>query len=481
MMKTIEPPQSINSEKAVLGALILDNSTINTVTPILEVDDFYSTSHSLIYKAITTLDQKQQPVDLTTLESQLQSSRDLEKVGGMDYIVELSSQVPTTTNATHYATIVRRKSRMRKVIQAAQDIVSEANSPFNEDMSEEEFFDWAGNIIYQALQEDVSSSFKNIDKEIDSFFSKMSKYQENPELMAGVSTGYIDLDKIIGGLKRGDLMILAARPSMGKTSLALNIAENVIGQDIPTLLFSLEMNSEQLTTRLLASAGSVDLHKLKNFLNSGGKGSVGHDLLKKMVNGANKLHKKPLLMDDTPGVNIATVRAKARQWRSNRTYFPREEPDKIGLILIDYLQLMHGKSGKNTNREQEVSDISRGLKALAREVNVPVIVLSQLNREVEKQKDKKPLLSHLRESGSIEQDADIILFLHRPEYYFRDKEELKGRAELIIAKHRNGPTGSVDLRFIHEYTKFENAGGFRDQEDYGDFEEYVPDDEDQPF
>ena len=450
------PPHSKTAESSVLGAILIDNDVMNIVNPLIDFNDFYTPSHKDIYQSMSALYSARSPIDLTTLEEELQNRNLLDKIGGLQYLVDLSTQVPTTTNAEHYALIVQKKSRIRKVIKASQDIVSKGYGPPIED---EDFFDWSGNVIYQALQEDATSSYTTISAELDAFFNKLEEYQNNPQLLSGFVTGYKDLDEYLGGLKGGDLIILAARPSMGKTSFALNIAENVAGNNIPTLVFSLEMNKEQLTNRLIASAGKIDLHKMKNIL---ANNKIDHSLLNKMMLGADKLMKCPIALDDSPGISISTVRSRARKWRMSKDFFP-DGINTPGLILIDYLQLMHGKSSKQGSREQEVSDISRGLKALAREVNVPVIVLSQLNRKVEEQADKKPLLSHLRESGSIEQDADIILFLHREEYYFRDKEEVKGKAEVIIAKHRNGPTGSVDLRFIHQYTRFENAGGVYDE------------------
>lgn len=443
---------------AVLGAVLIDSKVMAEIRPLLGVEDFYIPAHQDLYAAMMALDDRRQPIDVTTLNAELEARDRLSRIGGVEYLVDLATQVPTTSNAVHYAGIVREKSRMRRLITVCNEIVSKAYAPLEEDEDiNTHLFDWAGQVFYNATIEDRLSTFAHIGDELKRFLDKMSDAVQNPEIGLGVPSGFEELDRITGGFKRGDLIILAARPSMGKTALALNMAEYAATAGIPTLIFSLEMNVEQLTMRLLASASRVNLHQLRNQLTYAASKASDATLLARITAGCNQLYKAPLLMDDTPGISIHTVRARARQWRSSREYFPQEDPHRRGLILIDYLQLMHGRTGKNINREQEISDISRGLKALARELDLPVIVLSQLNREVEKEKDKKPMLSHLRESGAIEQDADIILFIHRPEYYDRENPQLKGKAELIVAKHRNGATGTVNLRFIHECTKFEDA------------------------
>jgi replicative DNA helicase len=446
-------PHSKPAEIAVLGAVLLDNEILALVRPLIEPEDFYIPAHSTIFKAMRTLDDNGSPIDLTTLESYLETQNQMGKAGGIEYLVELTSQVPATANAEFYTKIVREKARYRKVISVANKVVSMGYS-HEENL---DYFDWAGNEFFKATQEDRIQTFSPIKETLSNFFKKLDEATKNPEMGRGVPTGFIDLDKITGGLKKGDLIILAARPSMGKTAFAVNIAENASMTGVPVLIFSLEMGVEQLTTRLLASASMVDLQELGNMMGVGSGSIPKHQLLQQLLKGASKLHKCPIIMDDTPGVSIQTIRARSRQWKSNKEIFPPGEFDKNGLIVIDYMQLMSGKVGKNTNREQEISEISRGLKALAREISVPVLCLSQLNRKSEDREDKKPLLSHLRESGAIEQDADIILFVHRDEYYKRDDPELKGKAEIIIAKHRNGPTGLVNLRFRHKYTKFENA------------------------
>lgn len=452
------PPHSKPAEMAVLGAILLEAGILSQVSPILSAPDFYIPAHQDLFEAMIALDDRRQPIDLTTLSAELDARDRLNRIGGVEYIVELASQVPTTANAMHYAMIVRDKSRVRRLIGACHDISSKAYAPKDEDEGDEvNLFDWAGQIFYNATLEDRVATFSHIKTELVKFLDKMSNAWQNPEIGLGVPSGFDDLDRITGGFKRGDLVILAARPSMGKTALALNMAESAARSGVPTLVFSLEMNAEQLTMRLLSSASRVNLHQLRNQLTYTSSKTSDASLLHRITGGCNELFKAPLVMDDTPGISMHTVRARARQWRSNRDFFPAGEPHKRGLILIDYLQLMHGRTGKNINREQEISEISRGLKALARELDLPVIVLSQLNREVEKEKDKKPMLSHLRESGAIEQDADIIMFIHRAEYYDRENPALKGKAELIVAKHRNGPTGTVNLQFIHECTKFENA------------------------
>jgi replicative DNA helicase len=450
-------PHAKNAEIAILGAILIDPDVMDRVGPILLGEDFYIPSHRSIFDSMVALNEANKPIDLTTLENELSNKDLLSKIGGIDYLVELASQVPTTANAEHYSFIVKTKSRLRKVIKVSQEITSKGYGLLE---SEEEYFDWAGNQIYQAVEQSQTKGITSIEVEMNNFFKKLEYYQQNPDLLSGFITGYTDLDKVLGGFRGGDLIILAARPSMGKTSFALNIAENVAGNGIPTLVFSLEMNKEQLTKRFIASAGKIDLHKMRNVLS---ENKIDHDLLGKMMMGADKLMNSPIALDDSPGVSISTVRGRARQWRASKEYFPPEK-ELPGLIVIDYLQLMHGNS-KSGSREQEVSDISRNLKALAREVDVPILCLSQLNRKVEAMEDKRPLLSHLRESGSIEQDADIIMFIHRPEYFDRDNEDLKGKAEVIIAKHRNGPTGKVDMKFIHQYTRFENAGGMFDTVD----------------
>lgn len=449
-------PHSKQAETAVLGAIFLDNTVFDIIAPIVSAPDFYVPAHRTIYEAMAACNERQVPIDLTTMEHQLQSHGDvLRTIGGLEYLVELTSQVPTTANAEHYARIVRLKARMRAVINASTEITS-AGYELPEELEEDEYFDWAGAKIYAATQDEKITSFSEIAEELSKFFNKWDEILKNPNRRSGVPSGFIDLDKITGGFSPGDLIILGARPSMGKTSFALNIAENAAGAGVPTLVFSLEMNSEQLTTRLLSSAARVDLKRLRNVLSTGSLKSSDHSMMMDLQRGASELYRYPLVMDDTPGINLQTLRARCRQWKTNRKYF-QEDGNRNGLVVIDYLQLMHGKAGKNTSREQEVGDISRGLKALAREIGVPILVLAQLNRKVEESEDKKPRLSHLRESGSIEQDADIIMFLHREEYYKRDDPNLKGQTELIVAKHRNGPTGSIDLMFRHEFTRFENV------------------------
>ncbi len=443
---------------AVLGAVLLDMGTLPQITPLLQATDFYIPAHQDIYESMVALDLRGQPIDLTTLTAELDSRDRLTRAGGMEYLVGLASQVPTTANVLHYTMIVREKSRIRRLISTCTEIVSRGYAPREEEEEDgNNLFDWAGQLFYAATMEDKISTFSHIKTELNKYLDKMANSLKNPEIGLGVSSGFDDLDRITGGFKRGDLIILAARPSMGKTALALNIAEHAAVSGVPTLVFSLEMNMEQLTMRLLSSASRVNLHQLRNQLTYTSSKTSDSTLLARIMSGCNQLFKAPLVMDDTPGISMHTVRARARQWRSDRQWFPADDPYRRGMILIDYLQLMHGRTGRNINREQEISEISRGLKALARELDLPVIVLSQLNREVEKEKDKKPMLSHLRESGAIEQDADIIMFIHRAEYYDRENPALKGKAELIVAKHRNGPTGTVNLHFVHECTKFENA------------------------
>ncbi|MBN2723001.1 MAG: replicative DNA helicase [Deltaproteobacteria bacterium] len=458
-------PHSRQAETAVLGAVFLDNAIFDIIAPVISPLDFYIPAHRTIYEAMQSCNQKQTPIDLTTMENELVTHGDmLKNIGGLEYLVELTSQVPTTANAEHYAHIVRMKSRMRAVIEASAEITS-AGYELPDEIEENQYFDWAGGKIYAATQEERVASFSEIGEEVTNFFTKWDRITRNPDRRSGIPSGFTDLDSLTGGFSSGDLIILGARPSMGKTSFALNIAENVAAQNIPTLVFSLEMNTEQLTTRLLASVSKVDMQRLRAILQTGKIMGSDHTMMGMLQKGASIIYKYPMLLDDTPGISIQTLRARCRQWKSNRKYFPAGY-EGGGLVVIDYLQLMHGNNTKGGNREQEVSDISRGLKALAREIGVPILVLAQLNRKVEETEDKKPRLSHLRESGSIEQDADIILFLHRPEYYKRDDESLKGQAELILAKHRNGPTGSVELIFKHKYTRFENKAQY-EQDEWG--------------
>jgi replicative DNA helicase len=433
------PPQNLDAEMSVLGAMLLDREAIGHAIEAITADSFYKESHAKIYSAVIELFDANQPVDIVTLSEHLGKRKELEAVGGASYISMLLDAVPSAANIVHHLRIVRDKSLLRKLIIAASGIVSRCYDGV-EDVNE--LLDGAEKEIFEIVQRRDTQGFVKVSDLIKHSIETVESLYQKKEYVTGVPTGFSDLDTITAGLQPSDLIIIAARPSMGKTSLALNIAEHaaIVGK-IPTAIFSLEMAREQLVLRMLCSLARVNAHNVRT-----GFISEKHDF-PKLVNAAGKLAAAPIYIDDSPSISVLEMRAKARRLASR---------EKIGLVIVDYLQLMRSYARKVENRQQEISEISRSMKALARELGVPVIVISQLNREAEARPDHRPRLSDLRESGAIEQDADVVMLLVREEYYEPDNEEAKGRAEVIIAKQRNGPTGDVKLTFLSDCTHFEN-------------------------
>lgn len=441
------PPQNLEAESSVLGGILLDNEAVNQVLELLRPEDFYRESHRKIFRAIIELTDRSEPVDLITLSDFLKTKNELESVGGTAYLASLADFVPTAANIVYYARIVREKSILRSLISTATDIASRG---YDEQGNVEEFLDSAEKVIFDISEKKIKAAFVSVGDMIKDTLKTVEKLYERKEMITGVPTGYDDLDKLTAGLQPSDLIIVAGRPGMGKTAFALNIATNAAFKGIGAGVFSLEMAKEQLVLRMLCSEARVNSSKVRS-------GYLGERDFPQLAKAAGRLHDAPIYIDDTPAISVLELRAKARR-------LVRDRSKKIGLIVVDYLQLMRGMGNAN-NREQEISEISRSLKALAKELSVPVIALSQLNRRVEDRTEKKPQMSDLRESGAIEQDADVIMFIYRDEVYNRNDDSKKGVAEVIIAKQRNGPTDTVTLAFLNEYTRFEN---YTERDPYSD-------------
>ena len=436
------PPQNLEAETSVLGAVLLENEALNRVLEILREDDFYREAHRRIFSAILHLYEHSEPVDLITLSEVLKTRGDLDAVGGVEYLNSLVNGVPTAANISYYAKIIKEKAILRKLINRATEIVSQSYSNSGD---VDEFIDQAERTIFEISEDRVRPSFYPIKDLIKSSFKTIERLYEKRQLITGVPTGFQRLDELTSGLQPADLIIIAGRPSMGKTAFALNIAQHAsVRATTPAAIFSLEMSKEQLALRMLCSEAKVDAHRLRG-------GFLSEADWPKLTRAAGSLSEAPLFIDDTPGLSALEMRAKARRLKIEHN---------LGLVIVDYLQLMRGRASADS-REQEISDISRSLKALAKELSIPVIALSQLNRRVEERGDKRPQLSDLRESGAIEQDADVILFLYRDEVYNKS-EENRGKAEIIIGKQRNGPTDKVDLAFLDKYTRFENLSGLKE-------------------
>jgi len=429
------PPQNIDAEKSLLGAVLIDEETLADITEHVTQKDFYEKRHGMIYDAIMRLYEKRKPVDLLTLTDELKRKKELEDVGGSAYLTELTNYVPTSAHAESYAEIVAQKAVRRRLIRASGEI---SEMGFNEESSTQELLQQAEQELFAVSDQSLKQDLVSIETILTDSFDRMEELHRNKGQLRGVRTGYRDLDNMTAGLQRSDLIILAARPAMGKTTLVTNLAYNVatIAKQ-SVLFFSLEMSKEQLVDRMLADASGVDAWNIRT-------GNLSEDDFSKLSDAMGEMAEAPIYIDDTPGVSVLEMRTKARR-------AAHEAP--LGLIIIDYLQLMQGSGRDNGNRVQEVSEISRGLKLLARELNVPVIALSQLSRSVESRTPQIPQLSDLRESGSIEQDADIVMFIYREAYYNPDTDR-ENITDLIIAKHRNGPTGKVELYFHPERLRF---------------------------
>ena len=445
------PPQNIEAEQSVIGAMLIDKNAVSLVTEKLMPEDFYRQAHQVIYSAILTLHSKNEPIDMITLINELKKMNRLDDVGGVAYITLLANVVPTAANAKFHAQIVEDKSILRQLVEGGTAIASLGYEGADDVPV---IIDQAEKMVLRISNRKGSKDFAEISEVLSDTINHIQAVLESKQSITGVATGFVDLDKLTAGLHPSDFIILAARPSMGKTALALNIAQNVAirgareGQPKKRVaFFSLEMSREQLVQRMLCSEADVDAQRLRAGADNKDKDNDNADLWNKLWVAADLLSNAQIFIDDTPGITIMEMRSKARRLQAE---------GGLDLVVIDYLQLMQGTSGRNStdNRQQEVSEISRGLKALARELNVPVLALSQLSRSVEARQVKKPMLSDLRESGSLEQDADIVMFLYRDDYYKGAEEAPTHITELIVAKHRNGPVGRVNLFFKNECTKF---------------------------
>lgn len=437
------PPHSVEAEQSVLGGLLLDELAWDRVADILRKEDFYRHDHQLIFDAIGQLVEQNRPPDIVTAGEILERQGFLEEAGGTAYLANLANTTPTSANIAHYARAVRERSVLRSLIQAAGEISEDAFHPGEHSVSE--ILDQAEQRIFRIADQSNQNrgGFAPIRELLREGVERLDELFQRDDPITGLPTGFSDLDDKTSGLQDSDLIVIAGRPSMGKTSFVLNMAETVcLQQGAPVAVFSLEMPREQLTMRLLASRARIDAHKMRN-------GNLHNDDWPKLTKAVGELSEAPLYIDDTPSLGPIEMRSRCRRLK-------REQG--LGLVVVDYLQLMHG-AGDSENRATEISEISRSLKALSRELDVPVLALSQLNRSLEQRQDKRPMMSDLRESGAIEQDADVIMFIYRDEVYHPDNPETQGVAELIIAKQRNGPTGKVRLTFLDQYTRFESYAG----------------------
>lgn len=435
------PPYNLEAEQSVLGSMLLSKDAVIVATEQLQPEDFYKESHRRIFEVITKLYENREPVDLITVTEALRSSKLLEQVGGATYLTTLTETVPTASNISYYCKIVEEKALIRRLINTTSSILSMAYDPEND---VEDLLDEAERKIFEIAQKQRVESFYHIKDILFDTFERIEELYNSEGGITGVPTGFPDLDEKTSGLQPSDLILIAARPSMGKTAFALNIAQNAaIRYKIPVAIFSLEMSKEQLVQRMLCAESNVDSHKLRT-------GRLDEEDWPKLARAMGPLSEAPIYIDDTPGISSLELRAKARRLKAEKG---------LGLIIIDYLQLMSSK-GNSENRQQEISEISRSLKALARELSVPVVALSQLSRAPELRSDHRPILSDLRESGSQEQDSDVVAFLYREDYYNPDTDR-KNIAEVIIAKQRNGPTGTVELVWLPRFTKFASIEKFR--------------------
>ena len=431
------PPHDIEAEQAVIGSMLTDQDAVMTAVERLKSDSFYREDNKLIFEAIVNLYNRSEPIDLITVKDELTSMGNFEKVGGFQYLATLPDKVPTTANVQKYVNIVDEKATLRKLIKTANEIIDLGYNP-TEDV--EDIMAGAEKKIFDIIQNKNQKSYSPIKDVLIESFTKLEELYNQKSVVTGIPTGFIELDYKTAGLHGSDLILVAARPAMGKTAFALNIAANAaIRANVPVALFSLEMSKEQLVNRVLCMEAMVDSNKVRT-------GKLEEDDWSKLAGVVGPLSESGIYIDDTPGISIMEIRTKCRKLKMEKD---------IGLIVIDYIQLIQGSGKKNSSREQEISEISRSLKILAKELNVPVIALSQLSRAVEQRPEHRPMLSDLRESGAIEQDADIVMFLYRDDYYNPDSED-KDIAEVIIAKHRGGSTGTVKRLWMGSYTKFVN-------------------------
>lgn len=436
------PPQSLEAERAVLGSIMLDNDCIGRVIELLDEQCFYRTSNQKIYSAVLTLFEKNEPVDLITLSEELKRSKLLDDVGGAYYLTELAETVPSAANVEYHAQIVLERYLLRQLITESAGIAQDC---FESDENVFDLLDRAENRIFQLSERRKGSTFQHIKSPMHGAMETVENYHERQGMVTGVPTGFTQLDELTSGFQNSELIVVAGRPSMGKTAFCLNIARHasVVGK-VPVGIFSLEMSNEQLALRLLCAEARVDAHRVRT-------GTLADDQWKNLSACVGTLAEAPIFVDDTPAMTVLEMRAKARRLKKEKN---------LGMLVIDYLQLMQGPRGVES-RQQEISVISRSLKALAKELRIPVVALSQLSRAVESRGgDKRPMLSDLRESGAIEQDADVVLFIYRPEFYGitidEDGQQVEGRADIIIGKQRNGPVGTINLSFVKQWAKFEN-------------------------
>ncbi|MFC3886319.1 replicative DNA helicase [Bacillus songklensis] len=432
------PPQNIEAEQAVLGAIFLEPSSLTLASELLIPEDFYRAAHQKIFNCMLNLSDRGEPIDLVTVTADLADQKILEEVGGVSYLSDLANSVPTAANVEYYAKIVEEKSILRRLIRTATHIASEGYAR-EEDVNG--LLNEAEKSILEVAQRKNTGAFQNIKDVLVQTYDNIELLHNRKGDITGIPTGFAELDRMTAGFQRNDLIIVAARPSVGKTAFALNIAQNVATKtDENVAIFSLEMGADQLVMRMLCAEGNINAQNLRT-------GTLTPEDWGKLTMAMGSLSNAGIFIDDTPGIRVSEIRAKCRRLK---------QESGLGMILIDYLQLIQGSGrGGGENRQQEVSEISRSLKALARELKVPVIALSQLSRGVEQRQDKRPMMSDIRESGSIEQDADIVAFLYRDDYYDRETEN-KNIIEIIIAKQRNGPVGTVQLAFVKEYNKFVN-------------------------
>ena len=431
------PPHDIEAEQAVLGSMLTDKDAVISAIEVLKEEDFYRTDNRAIYEAILNLYNRAEPIDIITVKAELESIGKFEQVGGLTYLASLPDKVPTTANAMKYIKIVEEKSTLRNLIKTANEIIELGYDP-TEDV--EDIMESAEKKIFDIMQNKDKKGYAPIQDILVESFNQLEELYNRKQHITGVPSGFIELDYKTAGFHGSDLVLIAARPAMGKSAFALNIATNAaVRANVPVVIFSLEMSKEQMVNRILCSEAMVDSNKVRT-------GKLEEDDWTKLAGSIGSLSDSEIYIDDTPGISVSEIRAKCRKLKLEKN---------IGMVLIDYLQLVQGSNKRSGSREQEISEISRSLKILAKELNVPVIALSQLSRAVEQRPDHRPMLSDLRESGAIEQDADIVMFLYRDDYYNKESEK-KDIAEVIIAKHRGGSLGTVELLWLGSYTKFVN-------------------------
>ncbi len=429
------PPHDIEAEQAVIGSMLTDKDAVVSAIEVLKEDDFYRDDNKAIYSAILNLYNRAEPIDIITVKAELETMGKFEQIGGLEYLAELPEKVPTTANSMKYIKIVEEKSTLRNLIKTANEIIELGYDP-TEDV--DDIMEGAEKKIFNIMQNKNQKGYSAMKDILVDSFTQLEELYNRKQHITGVPSGFTDLDYRTAGFHGSDLILIAARPAMGKSAFALNIATNAaVKAKVPVAIFSLEMSKEQMVNRILCSEAMVDSNKVRT-------GKLEEDDWTKLAEAIGPLSEAEIYIDDTPGISVMEIRAKCRKLKLEKN---------IGMVVIDYLQLVQGSNKRNGSREQEISEISRSLKILAKELNVPVIALSQLSRAVEQRPDHRPMLSDLRESGAIEQDADIVMFLYRDDYYNEDSDK-KGIAEVIIAKHRGGSTGTVDLVWLGSYTKF---------------------------